>query len=117
VTPEQFATAIGQIESRGNALAWGDYIGTPSLPRAMGRFQIWAAELWTWALRLKIVPTENETYDSWVFRILCAFFPFHTAQGLTPVQVAMTWHLGHEVIESDSEWDAVYAAEFNAAVG
>ncbi len=116
MTASQFATAIGIVESGQNALTWGDFAGSPFLPRAMGRFQIWAAEFQTWAPRLNIVAEVNETWDSVVQRLLEAFYPFHTAQGLTDVEVAMTWHRGHEVKPSDPEWDTAYAEKFARAV-
>lgn len=110
MTPIDFATAIGIVESNGN----------PNSPlgddgRALGRFQVHPDELWGWATRLTLYPHLSETWDSFVDRVVQRFYTFHVAQSLTPVQIAMCWHLGHISRESDPDWDSGYAARFAAA--
>ena len=108
MTPQQFSAVIGYIESGGNYQRWGD------AGRAMGRFQMHPDEMWTWAHRLTIAPELNETWDSFIERLVEAFYSFHLAT-LAPVEVAMTYHEGHVVKEGDPSWDAQYAQKFNAA--
>ena len=113
MTPQAFATAIGIVESNGN----------PNAPlgdggRAIGRFQMHPDEMWTWARRLSIAPAANETWDSFIGRIVQAFYTFHCSEALTDVQIAMTYHIGHILRENSPEWDLGYAEKFsNAARG
>ena len=116
VTPSQFAWAIGVIESGSNALRWGDFVGTPSLPQACGRYQIHPAELWTWAMRLRCFPSVGDTWDAWMQRIVEGFYTYHQAQGLTDVEIGVCWHLGHIALPTDPDWnDENYPERFTRA--
>jgi hypothetical protein len=111
MTPRQFSHALAIVESTDN----------PNTPkgdggRADGRWQIHPDEMWTWAHRLALAPQLGETWDSFVERIVEGFYSFHTAQ-LAPIEVAMTWHIGHVVHFGGAAWDAGYAAKFATAVG
>lgn len=117
MTPQQFSDCIGSIESGQNALAWGDYTdGSPSLPQAMGRFQVHPATLWLWTSRLGKQPTLTDTYDSWSEKVVQGFYIFHQAQKLTDVEIAVAWHLGHVAKPTDSDWnDEDYPTRFTRA--
>ena len=109
MTTQQFATVVGIVESNGDPNSpLGDH------GRALGRFQIHPDEMWAWANRLALAPELGETWDSFIERIVEGFYTFHTAR-LAPIEVAMTWHIGHITKEGDPDWDASYAAKFNAA--
>ena len=107
VTPLAFATAIGLVESNGNP---NSKLGDDG--RALGRFQVHPDECWGWAKRLSLAPQLSETWDSFVERIVEGFYSFHTDQGLTAIQTAMTWHIGHIVREESPDWDLGYASRF-----
>lgn len=110
MSPDQFATAIGIVESNGDSdVPLGDD------GRALGRWQIHPDEMWTWAKRLTLAPQVNETWDSFVGRLIKGFYSFHTVQTLTDVQIAMTWHLGHISREDSPDWDLAYADKFRNA--
>lgn len=112
MSPQQFAHAIAIVESNDNPNApLGD------AGRALGRWQWHPDAVWGWAVRLSVVPTLNETWDSFLYRLLLRHYVFHSQQGLTDVQCAMAFHEGHIVKEGDVDWDTGYAARFiNAAV-
>jgi len=130
-TVAQCVAALAQIESSNNPLAWGDYVdkdGTPTghpdpaaafeagfLPQAMGRWQVHPDALDDWAQRLRLYPNLDETWDSYVRRIVGAIFAYYIIKR-TPVEIAMCWHVGHWVSASASGWDTAYAGKFTAAL-
>ncbi len=104
--PETFATILGLVESDGNLNA---PLGDDG--RAAGRFQIHPDFLWEWAFRLKVQPKLNERWDSFYSRLVQAFFTFPFHLKLLPVEVAMTFHMGHIVRRTDPlppDWDRDY---------
>lgn len=112
MTPQQFAQAIGQIES-------GDHTNAPlgDEGRAFGRFQTHIDWLWQWANSLHISPALGETLDSFQNRVVQAYFTKRIEQGLTPVEAAVSYHRGHICREGDADWAADdYAQRFDAAV-
>jgi hypothetical protein len=117
MTPTEFATAIGSIESGNNPLTWGDWTGTPYLPQAVGRYQLHPAWMWEWAARLNILPTVDDTLDSWQTRLVEGFFTFNVARGLDPVACAVFLHLGHIAQPTDPDWnDQNYPQKFERAL-
>ena len=111
MTPDQFTYALGIVESSNNPNApLGD------AGRALGRYQCHPDFVWQWAHRLGLAPQLNETWDSFLTRLVVAFYNFHAPQNLTDVQIAMTFHEGHITREGDPSWDAGYALRFADAV-
>ena len=90
--PEEFARILGLVESDGQPNAPNGDNG-----RAMGRFQIHPDWMWEWANRLHIQPRLSESWDSFHERLVMKFFQFPFHLKLLPVEVAMTFHLGHIV--------------------
>jgi len=97
------------VESGGDAFAWGDD------GRAIGLWQVHPSWVFDWAGRLRLSPLVDERWNDFVQRLVIAFFEYHPADGFTPVQVAMHFHLGHIVYEGASTWDVAYAERFMAA--
>lgn len=107
ITPEQFASALAEVESGGNWQAWGDE------GRAMGRWQVHPAWLWGWAKRYQLEPTVGESWDSFVMAVVVAFARDHFEQGFTPYSLAQYFHLGHA---RRRDYDPAYAARFKEAL-
>lgn len=105
ITSEQFASVLAEVESRGNWQAWGDE------GRAMGRWQVHPDWLWGWSKRYQLQPVLDETWDSFVMRVVVAFARDHLLSGMSPVSVAMYFHLGHE-----GDYDRDYAVRFQEAL-
>ena len=105
MTLAEFCRVIAEIESSNVATAWGDG------GRAMGRYQVHPAWVWTYATAFKLPPADFEKWDDWVFGLVAQFFAhYSTADG--PLEVAMRFHLGHLSRMSDADWDGEYAAKF-----
>ena len=104
MTAQQFATILGLVESDGNIAAWGDAAHGAYL--AVGRFQVHPAWLFDHILK----PAVSETWDSWVERMVEAFYTPRAY--LPPVEVAMWFHIGHRVQPDENDWDAPYAKRF-----
>lgn len=105
VTADQFIAALAEVESSNSWRAWGD------AGQAMGRWQIHPARFWDESRHYGDAPNVTETWDAYVRRLVAARFLELTAQGMTPVRIAMFWHLGNF-----KQWDDSYAARFNAAL-
>lgn len=108
MTADEFAHKLWITESGGKLYSWGDD------GLAMGAYQQHPAWMWDWAHRLALTPLVDESWNRFEGRLVRAFYVHHQSY-LTPVQTAMKFHLGHLVYETDSDWDAEYAARFNAA--
>jgi hypothetical protein len=109
MTPEQFIYCLGMTESGGNVHAWGDADASLS-PRAIGRFQVHPDRLFEEASRYKLRPWLNETWDSFVGRVVTAMFVHRTQQGYAPDAIAAYWHQGH--FAQPAEWDQHYMARW-----
>lgn len=107
---EEFAHALWFTEANGRLFDWGDH------GLAMGAYQQHPSWLWDWAHTLKLSPTVDESWNHFEGRLVRAFFDWHKEE-LTPVEVAMKFHLGHESHASNKDWDADYAARFNRYAG
>ena len=105
LTPEQFVRALALTESNDNPEAWGD------AGRAMGRWQVHPDWVWTWANKYALEPALNETWDSFIHRLVTAFANEHLSIG-NSTQVAMHFHLGHRSNSLAFDWDADYAQRF-----
>ena len=79
--------------------------------RALGRFQVHPDWVWTQCRRFGIQPALNETWDSFVTRLVTAFFDFYGGQ-MQDIEVAMYFHLGHRTLPTDNDWDVGYAERF-----
>ena len=108
-TVDQFLKALAVTESNDDPEAWGDG------GQAMGRWQVHPARLWQDMHTHGITPTLSDTWDQLVARVLRAMYAAYEWQ-LNTVVIAMYWHKGHFVIAGQPEWDATYAARFNAAL-
>ncbi len=108
MTGEQFARAISETESHRNPRAYGDG------GRALTSFQCHAAWLLQWAAALLLNPLVSETWESFVGRVVAAFFEHHF--GWAPVDLAMYYHRGHAVRRTDNDWDSAYEDRFYVAV-
>jgi len=106
MTPGQFATLIAYTESDDNPHAWGDD------DRALGLYQAHPDWAITYAKRYNIWPLVGEKWNDWIGNLVCRFFVEYS-QTFTDTEVAMHYHLGHESLASNVDWDAVYAARFN----
>lgn len=118
MTRDEFLTVLGLTESDGDPRAWGDELGDPPLPEAMGRWQVHPAwfiqyvhDLLTDEPGGEGQPTIHETWDSYVGRIVGDFFDVRAALYL-PVEIAMWFHVGHETRSGSPDWDPNYAARF-----
>lgn len=108
-TVEQFLKALAMVESSDDPEAWGDS------GRAMGRWQVHPDRLWHEMQHGLIFPKLGETWDQLVARVLRTICEFYLDK-VTPVEIAMYWHIGHWIKPGDLTWDAKYAARFAAAV-
>ena len=108
-TADQFLKALAVVESNDDPESWGDG------GQAMGRWQVHPGRLFDELARNDIHPSNAETWDQLVARVLRAMFakhgPDHSAD-----EIAMYWHLGHWQGSAPTDWDAKYAARFNAAL-
>lgn len=109
VNAAQFAHTIAVIESNDNPNApLGD------AGRALGRYQVHPDWVWTQCRRLVTAPILNETWDSFIVRLVEGFYQLYSP-AMPDVEVAMFFHLGHHAHPTDGDWDTHYAARFNAA--
>lgn len=113
MTPEAFLHALAMTETVSHAEAWGDYDST-MLPLAMGRWQFHPARLYELATKHNLPPTTKDSWDSWARRVETAEFIARTAEGRTPLEIAMDHHLGHWGDPKSNDWDAHYAKRFQA---
>jgi hypothetical protein len=109
MTAEQFRDVIASIESADKPQAWGDN------GCAIGLYQAHPAWVFRFSRALNVEPSANETWNSWIGRIILAFFGIHFPK-VEPILLAMYYHVGHIVYPYDKEWDHDYAARFTAAV-
>jgi hypothetical protein len=112
MTPQNFATAIAIVES-------GNRSNPPMRDggQARGRYQMHPSFWQEWVAKLNITAQLGETWDSLDTRIVQGYFTVRTGQGLTALEAAVSFHVGHICREGDDTWDAQYAADFAAAVG
>lgn len=108
-TVDQFLDALAQVESSNNPAAWGDN------GKAMGRWQVHPDRLWSEAGRWHQAPRLDETWDSFVRRVLTAMYD-GMVKSLGPVSVAMYWHKGHTTDPSKDDWDLPYATKMSDAM-
>jgi hypothetical protein len=105
MTAGVFATILAFVESNHELEAWGDD------GLAMGLYQAHAAWVVTYAKRYNIWPAVDEGWNSWVRRLIGAFFAEYS-KTWTDTEVAMHYHLGHPSVAQDLDWDAKYASRF-----
>lgn len=79
--------------------------------RAFGRWQVHPDWVWTYSRGNSIVPRLGETWDSFIERILSAFYDKYN---LNPSEKAMMFHLGHRSSVLAVDWDHDYATRFNS---
>jgi hypothetical protein len=106
MTTKDFLYCLGSTESRDD----------PNAPlgdggRALGRFQWHPDAVWTNCRRFGIQPTLNEPWDSFLTRIVVAFYE-HFIPSMEADEVAMYFHMGHRVQRTDTDWDAGYQQRF-----
>jgi hypothetical protein len=106
-TVDQFLKALAMVESSDDPEAWGD------AGRAMGRWQVHPDRLWSEARRYGLQPLLGETWDQFVARCLRARWQ-EESPTYGPTTIAMFWHLGHWSFVDKPDWDAKYAARFEA---
>jgi len=112
MTAQKFAYALGKVESNNTPYgAFGDG------GRAMGQWQLHPDARDTDQRLLNIQAKLGETWDSYVYRIVIAFYLHYTALGYSPPEIAMTWHVGHAIHLNEPGWDAAYNDEFLVAAG
>lgn len=107
MTPVNFAAAIAVVESSNRS--------NPPLSdggRARGRYGLHPDFFDEWRGKLNLSAELSETWDSWDGRIVMGYFTVRTGQGLTAIQAAVSFHVGHIVREDDPTWDAQYASDF-----
>ena len=130
-TVEQFLVALALVESRGNPLAWGDFVRpsgtqcphpaelhgaqTACLPKAMGRWQVHPDRLFSELRKNRIEPQLGETWDHLIYRVLRAIWA-HTGLHEGALSCAMYWHLGHWSGPGKPDWDITYAGKFLEAL-
>jgi len=83
--------------------------------RALGRFQIHPDAMDTMEKRFGIRPALNETWDSFLTRLVTAFVGFYQGQ-MSDIEVAMYFHLGHHARPTDDDWDKEYQQRFEIFV-
>ena len=103
--------AIANVESNGNP-----NIGFGDGGRAMGRFQVHPDWLWGWANHYHLTPNLDETWDSFVRRVVTAFVDDHLSH-MQPAIVDMYFHLGHITYPKDIDWDQERCDKFIDAFG
>lgn len=108
-TVDQFLKALAVVESHDDPEAWGD------AGRAMGRWQVHPDRLWHEMQHGLIFPKLGETWDQLVARVLRTIWQFYFDK-VTPLEIAMYWHVGHWVTPTDSTWDKKYEAKYIAAL-
>lgn len=123
-----WASALGEVETGNNPQAWGDFINKPATthiaydfpdaihrlgsPRAMGRWQVHPEWYQEWAGPV----SAGDTWDDTVLKALARFYVHYiTTSNLSPVEIAMVFHLGAHAVLSEHEWDTPYADRFVAA--
>ena len=111
MTTQEFLYCLGRTESNNDPnVALGDG------GRALGRFQVHPDWAWGYARRFGVQPALNETWDSFITRIVVAFYD-HFCGGMPALEVAMYFHVGHPVRPGDKDWDGDYAARFSGFWG
>jgi hypothetical protein len=107
MTTQDFLYCLGKTESNDNPNV---HLGDNG--RALGRFQVHPDWVYTQSARFGLKPFLNETWDSFITRLVTAFYE-HNIQFIAPVDVAMYFHLGHRTPSTAPDWDAEYAERFN----
>jgi hypothetical protein len=106
VNTADFLVCLGKTESHDNPNApLGD------AGRALGRFQVHPDWVHTQEVAFGLQPIVNETWDSFITRLVTAFFNRHV-KDMDEIEVAMYFHLGHHTLPTDADWDAHYAERF-----
>ena len=110
MTPANFAKAIAVVES-------GDRSNPPlgDDGRALGRYQMHPDSSGSGRRISKQCLRLSETWDAYFTRLIQQYFGYRTGQGLTAIQAAVSFHVGHIVREDDPTWDAQYASDFTDA--
>ena len=106
MTTADFLTCLAKTESNDDP---NIHLGDGG--RALGRFQVHPDWVWTQCQRFGIKPALNETWDSFITRLVIEFFN-HYAVALDDLGVAMYFHLGHRALPTDADWDKGYAERF-----
>ena len=109
ITVDQFLKALAMVESSDDPEAWGDG------GRAMGRWQVHPDRLYQELKLGGLWPYLSETWDHLVARVLRRICELYLPK-VTPGEIAMYWHVGHWCKPAGLNWDAKYAARFEAAL-
>lgn len=88
-----------------------EYVLMGDAGRALARFQCHPDWIHTQEVRFGIQPELNETWDSFITRLVTKFFEHHVAT-MQDIEVAMYFHLGHRVAVDGPGWDEGYARRF-----
>lgn len=106
MTAAEFLKVLGETESGDNPNArLGDN------GRALGRFQVHPDWVWTQCRRFGLQPALDETWDSFITRLVIEFFN-HNVSLMDDLSVAMYFHIGHHVAPTETAWDGPYAERF-----
>ncbi len=106
MTTQEFLHCLAMTESNDNPNA---HLGDAG--RALGRWQVHPDWIHTQEIRFGLQPALNETWDSFITRLVTAFFD-HYIQSMGEQEVAMYFHLGHRTLPTGADWDAAYAERF-----
>lgn len=106
MTTLDFLYCLGMTESNDDPNA---HLGDGG--RALGRFQTHPDWIWTQCKRFGLQPALNETWDSFITRLVTAFYN-HYIDSMEAIEVAMYFHMGHHVRQTDADWDQGYADRF-----
>ncbi len=108
---ERFLHALAVTESNDNPDApFGD------CGRAVGRYQAHPDWVVTFMSAYEMKPIIGDSWDTFVAKLISKFYEIHTEKyNLNPEEVAMTYHIGHIVHPSSTDWDVEYANKFRDA--
>jgi hypothetical protein len=121
---ERFAKALALTETHDLETAWGDAKSERPLTvvghepgstvtakcnfMAVGRWQMHPAWYHDW---MRTVPPVGSSWDECFKAALLAFYATEKALGRSPMEMAMTFHIGHwPILQAD--WDEKYAERF-----
>ena len=108
MTRDEYAHKLWFTESDGRLHDWGDD------DRAVGAFQAHIDWIFDHAKKYSLYPKLGERFNVFVGRIVRAQFD-DLKSTLEPVEIAMTFHLGHIAKRSAPDWDSNYEERFNKA--
>lgn len=105
---QKFLDCLAEVESQGNAQAWGDD------GHAMGTWQVHTEFVQDYIVAQGFGMLAGR-WDDVARRAVVWFITKQAARKLTPAGIAMRFHLGVHAVESKKEQDGLYASRFSAA--